>query len=235
MRTSQFAHNVIAPLIDAEFRSGVPGETRRTVEALLRNRMSDGSTVHIKIWAPGGRVIWSDESELIGRVFELGDDETALFGTESVISDLSHLDKVENATEVGEAPLLEVYAAAHDADGAPVLFEAYWSTSQLQAEQDATLTRTVPVSLAVLLAFLMVVLWLAFRLARDVERKEMERRALVGDALAASELERGRLAQDLHDGVIQDLSGLSYAVPALAAELPEDASDSQAGCSSRWA
>ena len=227
LRTSQFAHNVIAPLVDAEFRSGAPGEKRRTVEELLRNRMSDGSTVHIKIWAPGGRVLWSDENELVGRVFDLGDDETALFGTESVISDLSHLDKVENATEVGEAPLLEVYAAAHDADGAPVLFEAYWSTSQLQAEQDAILTRTVPVSLAVLLVFLMVVLWLAFRLARDVERKEMERRALVGDALAASELERGRLAQDLHDGVIQDLSGLSYAVPALAADLPEDASDSR--------
>jgi len=227
LRTSQFAHNVIAPLLDAEFRSGVAGENRRTVEELLRNRMSDGSTVHIKIWAPGGRVLWSDESELIGRVFELGDDENALFGTESVISDLSHLDKVENATEVGEAPLLEVYAAAHDANGAPVLFEAYWATSQLQAEQDAILTRTVPVSLAVLFVFLMVVLWLAFRLARDVERKEMERRAMVGDALAASELERGRLAQDLHDGVIQDLSGLSYAVPALAADLPEAASDSR--------
>ena len=222
-RTAQFSHNVIAPLIDAEFRSGVVGEKRQTVEELLRNRMSDGSTVHIKIWARGGRVVWSDETELVGRVFELGDDENALFGTESVISDLSHLDKAENLSEAGEGPLLEVYSAAHDADGEPLLFEAYWATNQLQAEQDATLTRTVPVSLGVLLVFLVIVLWLAFRLARDVERKEMERRAMVGDALAASELERGRLAQDLHDGVIQDLSGLSYAIPALAADLPDEA------------
>jgi signal transduction histidine kinase len=226
-RTSQFSHNVVAPLIDSEFRSGAAGEKRQTVEELLRNRMSDGSIVHIKIWSQDGQVIWSDESQLIGQVFELGADEKALFGTVSVISDLSHLDKVENATEAGEGPLLEVYSAALDADGLPLLFEAYWATNQLQAEQDATLTRTVPVSLGVLLVFLVVVLWLAFRLARDVERKEMQRRALVSDALAASELERGRLAQDLHDGVIQDLSGLSYAIPAIVAELPEEARSSR--------
>jgi signal transduction histidine kinase len=225
--TSQFSRNVVAPLVDSEFRTGAPGDKRRTIEALLRNRMSDGSIVHIKLWAQGGRVLWSDESDLIGQVFALGEDENALFGTRSVISDLSHLDKVENATEAGEAPLLEVYAAATDADGQPLLFEAYWATNQLQAEQNATLTRTVPVSLGVLLVFLVVVLWLAYTLARDVERKEIQRRELVGDALAASELERGRLAQDLHDGVIQDLSGLSYAIPALVAELPEEARSSQ--------
>ena len=225
--TSQFSRNVVAPLVDSEFRTGAPGEKRRTVEAVLRNRMSDGSIVHIKLWAQGGRILWSDESELIGQVFALGEDENALFGTASVVSDLSDLDKVENATEAGEAPLLEVYAAASDADGQPLLFEAYWATNLLQAEQNATLTRTVPLSLGVLLVFLLVVLWLALRLARDVERREIERRELVGDALAASELERGRLAQDLHDGVIQDLSGLSYAIPALVAELPEEAQSSK--------
>jgi signal transduction histidine kinase len=219
-RTAQFARNVVAPLIDTSFRRQ-DGTSHATFESLLRNRMSDGSIVHTKVWATGGLIIWSDESELIGHVFDLGDDEVALFGTDGVVSDLSELDKVENASEAGEGPLLEVYAAVHDADGTPLLFEAYWSTDRLQAEQNAILTRTVPLSLLVLLVFQLVVLWLALRLARDVERTELDRRGMIGDALAASELERGRLAQDLHDGVIQDLTGLSYAIPAMAAQLPE--------------
>jgi signal transduction histidine kinase len=39
--------------------------------------------------------------------------------------------------------------------------------------------------------------------------------------LLASDIERRNIAQDLHDGVIQDLTGLSYAMPGLEAELTD--------------
>ena len=40
-------------------------------------------------------------------------------------------------------------------------------------------------------------------------------------ALLASDLERRRIAQDLHDGVIQDLAGLGYVLPTAQRELYE--------------
>ena len=40
-------------------------------------------------------------------------------------------------------------------------------------------------------------------------------------ALLASDLERRRIAQDLHDGVIQDLAGLGYVLPTAQRELHE--------------
>jgi signal transduction histidine kinase len=41
-------------------------------------------------------------------------------------------------------------------------------------------------------------------------------------ALLASDLERRRIAQDLHDGVIQDLAGLGYVLPTARRELHAD-------------
>jgi signal transduction histidine kinase len=41
-------------------------------------------------------------------------------------------------------------------------------------------------------------------------------------ALQASDLERRRIAQDLHDGVIQDLAGVCYAMPALEAHFAQN-------------
>ena len=47
---------------------------------------------------------------------------------------------------------------------------------------------------------------------------------MLGHALAASDLERRRIAADLHDGLVQSLSALSYSLPAVRSALPETAS-----------
>jgi signal transduction histidine kinase len=188
----------------------------------MRSRMGDGSIAHIKLWASDSTIIWSDEPALIGTTFELEPDEAALFGTENVVSDLSDLSKPENTLEADESPLVEVYAGTFDLDGEPLLVEMYWPGEQIQAVQTAIVTRSAPLALGALFLFLLVILGLALSLARRVARGQVDRHNLLRDALAASELERGRLAQDLHDGVIQDLAGLSYAVPSVAGQLPPE-------------
>jgi signal transduction histidine kinase len=50
----------------------------------------------------------------------------------------------------------------------------------------------------------------AVRLARRIQAYEAGRSRLLRRAIEASELERQRIARDLHDEVIQELSGLSY-------------------------
>jgi signal transduction histidine kinase len=61
-------------------------------------------------------------------------------------------------------------------------------------------------------------------MARTLHDNRQEREALLLRALAASDTERRRIASDLHDGVVQDLAGTSYALAAAA-----DRIDGQAG------
>ena len=62
-----------------------------------------------------------------------------------------------------------------------------------------------------------VLVGLGYRMARRVNRERERREDLLRKALDASDLERRRIAADLHDGVVQDLVGVSYSVAAVAA------------------
>jgi signal transduction histidine kinase len=53
-------------------------------------------------------------------------------------------------------------------------------------------------------------------MARRLQRGHREREMLLVNAVDASSQERRRIAADLHDGVVQDLAGISYSLSAAA-------------------
>ena len=57
---------------------------------------------------------------------------------------------------------------------------------------------------------------LAWGLNRRLRRGQVERERLLQRAVESSMLERRRIAADLHDGVVQDLAGTSFAIAAAA-------------------
>ena len=57
---------------------------------------------------------------------------------------------------------------------------------------------------------------LAWSLARRLRERLQEREALLQHTLEACEVERRQIASDLHDGVVQDLAGVAYALSAAA-------------------
>lgn len=63
---------------------------------------------------------------------------------------------------------------------------------------------------------------LAWRLADRVRRGHEEREALLQRVVDASTDERRRIAGELHDGVVQDLAGSSYALSAAADAAPRE-------------
>ena len=75
-----------------------------------------GGAAHVKIWSVEGRVVWSDETELIGRTFAFEEDEKELLDGTGTLATLSKLDKDENALEIaaGETELLQVYFGYED-------------------------------------------------------------------------------------------------------------------------
>jgi signal transduction histidine kinase len=74
--------------------------------------------------------------------------------------------------------------------------------------------------LGALIVLALTQLPLAWRLARRIQRGQVERNRLLTRAVEASEVERRRIARDLHDGVVQDLAAVSYSLAATAEEAP---------------
>lgn len=220
MRGNAIGSLIAAPLVNAEVRARIPGASSE-LDRALRNRMSDGSVAHIKLWSQEGEILWSDQEALIGRRFPLSTEVKALFGTRRTISEVSDLGKEENVEERNDGELLEVYSGTTDADKVPMVFEAYFSGASMHRDKQAIINGFLPIVIAALLLFQVAVLPMALSLARRVERGLAERSSWMRHALLASDLERRRIAQDLHDGVIQDLAGLCYALPTLDAHFAD--------------
>jgi signal transduction histidine kinase len=74
--------------------------------------------------------------------------------------------------------------------------------------------------LGALVLLALIQLPLAWRLATRIRKGQEEQQRLLKHALEASELERRRIAHDLHDGVVQDLAAVSYSLAAAAESAP---------------
>jgi signal transduction histidine kinase len=115
---------------------------------------------------------------------------------------------------------VETYVGIFDTTGQPLLFEAYFPVDRLDANTRAMAWEITPVALATIVALQLLQLPLALVLARRLDHAHREHGRLLEHAVAASDLERRRIARDLHDGVIQDLAGVAYMLNALELQLP---------------
>jgi two-component system, NarL family, sensor kinase len=139
-------------------------------------------------------------------------------GVEAGISDLS---APENRYERPRRKLLEVYMPVHTPSGRPLLFETYLRFSDVAASGRKVWLAFLPVLVVALLMLWLLQLPIALSLARRLRRAHAEREALLLRALNASDMERRVIAADLHDGVVQDLAGTSYALAVAAENVDE--------------
>ena len=116
--------------------------------------------------------------------------------------------------------------------GKPVLFETYQRYSAVVASGRDLWGTFLPALIGTLLALAVLQLPLAYSLAKRVERSHREREAALARALDASELERRRIAADLHDGTVQELVAASYSLSA-ARERLEPGNESADGALAR--
>jgi signal transduction histidine kinase len=103
--------------------------------------------------------------------------------------------------------------------GGRLLFETYDSYSSIAASGRQLWLAFLPAILVTLALLWLVQLPLAWRGARRLREGQAERENLLLHALESSELERRRIARDLHDGAVQDLAGVSFSLTA-AADAP---------------
>jgi signal transduction histidine kinase len=204
----------IAPHLRPGLAQGDP-EALAALDRVVRERLLTDPTVTVRLWAADGTIVYSDKPQLIGQRFDLGQEELEVLregGTEAEVSDLS---KPENRFERDYGELVEVYLPTRGPDGT-YLLEVYQRQAFLEA-QTATMVRALaPAILGALAVLATILLLLAWRMARRLDRDRRNREELLLYAVNSSEAERRRIAADLHDGVVQDLAGVSFGLSALA-------------------
>ena len=210
------AESVVEPVITDDLLDGNAATIAR-LQTVVDRDVLDRSLVRVKLWSENGTIVYSDESRLIGRTFPLDADKVDALATGRIVAAVSDLDEPENVydREIG-SKLLEVYLPVHTPRGDPVLFEAYYRYNSVQASGTRLWKSFAPISLGALVMLEVVQIPLAWSLARRLRKRLQERESLMQRALDASEVERRQIASDLHDGVVQDLAGVAYALSARA-------------------
>jgi two-component system NarL family sensor kinase len=223
--TATIARTAIVPAL----RPGIVTGDPRAVAALDRVVHRDvlgSDLVRIKVWTPAGRILYSDEPRLIGTRYVLDDEERQALRSGRAAANVSDLTAPENRYERGYGKLLQVYLPIRGPDGRTLLFETYHRFSAVAASGSRLWLKFLPVLLVALALLAAVQLSLAWSLARRLRAGQQEREQLLVKAIQASSVERRRIAADLHDTVVQDLTGISLSLGAAAAEpqaMDEDA------------
>lgn len=214
----------VEPVLDDGILEMAPGSIAR-VDRAVRDQVLRGSLVRVKIWDRDGTILYSDESRLIGQQFELDEDDLEVLEGGDSRAEVSDLSEPENRYEEPATKLLEVYVPVETRGGTPVLFESYFRYEGVAEAGRRAWLRFAPFTLGALVLLSLLQVPSAVSLARRLRRTQNQREDLLRSAIEATDSERRRIASDLHDGVVQDLAGVTFSLAASAKEVDRSGSD----------
>jgi signal transduction histidine kinase len=223
--TALAGQGIVQPAITRSLLAGMPAAISQMDRVVHRYVLRD-PVVRIKIWNAAGEILYSDEHRLIGSRYPLPPEERAALLTGGVDAEISDLTRPENRFERSQHKLLEVYLGIRGPGGRRLLFEDYLKYSSVAASGQR-LWRAFAPALIITLALLEIAqIPLAWSMARRLRRGQAEREALLRRSIEASDVERRRIARDLHDGAVQNLAGVSYSLSAAAEAIAKGDADS---------
>lgn len=196
-----------------------------TIDEVVSGGVLRGPIARVTIRDRDGRILYADDPGLIGSAFALGASEREALATGDAVTSEGTADELESRFEGELGPLLEVSLPVSTQGGRHLLFQAYLSLDSVTASAEQLWRAFLPVLAVALLALALLQIPLALRLARQVRASQQERELLLRRAIESSDLERRRIAGDLHDGPVQQLAGLSMSLAAAAGSVgPTDPS-----------
>src|SRR5262249_41709657 len=100
-------NGIVAPHVNQALLDRNPTQIAMLNE-VVRTKIRSGGIVRVKLWDRDGRIVYSDKNSLIGRQFELPEDEREALETNQARAELTHLDRAENRDDGLRGKLLEV-------------------------------------------------------------------------------------------------------------------------------
>ena len=223
-KTEVLAHAVAEPKMAVGLITSNPTAVS-LMDALMSSQALGPDVARVKIWSADGTIVYSNEPRLIGLRYPLGEEEQSVLRSGGLEAEVSDLSKPENRFEQSVGEMLEVYLPIRSPEGQPLLFEAYYSYDSVTASAQRIWTQFAPIVTGGILLFGLLLLPLVWRLTSRLQRDQIQKERLLQSAIDASNNERSRIASDLHDGVVQDLSGLALTLAGVGANLPPDSEE----------
>lgn len=174
----------------------------------------------VLVWDEQGRVVWSTRDGLVGETYELDPQRQERFGTAEALAVEGRLAGLRLRGLMGDE--IQVLSPIKAAGGELFVVESYVDPSVLADVRFATVRQLLPIGVGSVVLFELLALLTAAQLTRQVRASRRDRIKLLTDSLAAVDYERRRLAHDLHDGVIQDLAAMRYAISGVVHSVPTD-------------
>jgi len=179
-----------------------------------------GDTRRVKLWGPGGELLYSDISELQRKTFAQPAHVTEAFAG-SVVVDYPDLSLPQNQYEAGLGPLIEVYIpiVGQDGQGISTVFEVYQDAQPL-ADAVSSVRRFAWLSIGLTLSALaLFFLALALGRARVLNRRTRDAEERADDLERVREQERKRIVGALHDDIGQPLYRVLYGIQGCRSQM----------------
>jgi signal transduction histidine kinase len=198
------AGSVVAPLLTPQLRAGDDSAwdtLDRSVDGLRRSGPIEAVTVR----DDQGDVIWTDDEGAITAPLRPHERTALRDGT--IVLDPASTDG---------SPQDPVVAAVgvQDTTGAPLLVDVVGRRTELTTATRSVWSSFAPVALGAVLLLELLQLPLIWRLARRVQLHQRTEAALREAAGGAIDVERRRIAREVHDDVLPGLHGLAYELDA---------------------
>lgn len=249
---ADYVEAFIAPLGE-DFAKGPPlsEPARRALEETFASPAVADRILSYKIWLPGGLVLMSSNTEIVGQTFEPADDLKRAW-TGQVAASYENLEDVEDEKEAALGiPLLEVYSPlnAYFTGEVIAVVEFYQDGTDLAMELADARRKTWLVVGGAFLASGILLFGIVQAGGRTIDRQrkmletqlletramsqqnaELKRRVVAASSRAAAQTERAQrqLGADLHDGPGQHLALAALRLDALLPEAQRGGGDAKA-------
>ena len=246
--TQVLAQSVIAPEFPPTLVHLTPQNVSRNQHSLevfdreVQKRLLDTDRpFRINIWSPGGQLIYSSDLDILLATLaendkvQLDDEQRDILRHGGVGSEIADRGRSDDPATAGTDGMVRIFTRfkppARDSSNPtvqqlrrPVLFEAYFPVSDLNARRSQIFGSFRWITIGALALLVLITTLILLALTRELRRSGAERERLLVSAMDASDAERRRIARDLHDSVVQDLAGTAFSVTAVArtADLPDD-------------
>lgn len=211
------ARTVVEPRIDKGLATGDPARMAE-LDAAFTASITGSDVKAIRLWNADGVIVYSNDPRIIGEQFVLPDEVEG--------QGKADLSRPENRYLDAEADWVQVSVPVTSEDGSRYLLQVNKLQSSLREQARSVWMAFAPILAGSLVLLTALLILLAVRMARRISSELRVREDLLQRAVDASELERSRIAADLHDGTVQKLAGLSFALAGMAARA-DDADSAQ--------